>query len=283
MYEDSGSNRTSGTPAAAIPAREPRRGGRSGSRPPGTAGPRPIRPGAAASLSDRPVLVSPVVRPAGSPGPLWVRRAGVSRLGVLVSAPAVGVGSPGRTAPPEVPGGAVPPGGSVRAVAPPELAVRAWPGRSPDRPVSDGGMPDRQHRDGRPAPGPATRPGPSRLRTLDRRPATGVAGALRRRLAGVLAGVAVAALAATLVVGWGLLLAAGPPGSGSTGSAPVAARAGELLVEVDGEPTLWDLARRLRPGADGPRLADMAERIAVRNGLTSVELRPGQVLLVPAD
>ena len=45
---------------------------------------------------------------------------------------------------------------------------------------------------------------------------------------------------------------------------------------------MWDLARRLEPAADGPRLAVLAERIAVANALTSVELRPGQVLRVPA-
>ena len=53
------------------------------------------------------------------------------------------------------------------------------------------------------------------------------------------------------------------------------------LVVVGTEPTVWDLARRLEPAASGPRLAELVERIAVDNALTSVELQPGQVLRVP--
>ena len=50
---------------------------------------------------------------------------------------------------------------------------------------------------------------------------------------------------------------------------------------VGTEPTVWDVARRLEPAASGARLAELVERIAVDNALTSVELRPGQVLRVP--
>jgi hypothetical protein len=55
------------------------------------------------------------------------------------------------------------------------------------------------------------------------------------------------------------------------------------MVTVGAERTVWDLARRLEPAADGPRNAALAERIVVANHLTSVELRPGQVLRVPSD
>jgi nucleoid-associated protein YgaU len=94
-------------------------------------------------------------------------------------------------------------------------------------------------------------------------------------------------LAAAVVVGLGqLLVLAGPadPASAAvqagTASAPEPTAA---MVTVGAERTVWDLARRLEPAAAGPRHAVLAERIVVLNHLTSVELRPGQVLRVPSD
>jgi hypothetical protein len=135
-------------------------------------------------------------------------------------------------------------------------------------------------------PEPGLRACPNRERLLVR-PARAVprstAGPGRRLLGGLL----VVLLAAAVVVGLGqLLVLAGPAAPAAaavqagTGSAtePTAA-----MVTVGAERTVWDLARRLEPAADGPRNAVLAERIVVVNHLTSVELRPGQVLRVPSD
>ena len=99
-------------------------------------------------------------------------------------------------------------------------------------------------------------------------------------------------LSAAVIIGWGVLLevtapaaavqlassGTAVPGSVEPGPAPTAAT---MLVEVGSERTVWDLARRVRPGADGPGLAAVAERIALLNALPSAQLRPGQVLVVP--
>jgi hypothetical protein len=91
-------------------------------------------------------------------------------------------------------------------------------------------------------------------------------------------GLLVVLLAAAVVIGLGQLLALREPAT----AVPVAASPAAATVTVGAEANVWDLARRLEPGADGPRQAVLAERIAVANALTSVELRPGQVLLVPS-
>jgi hypothetical protein len=135
-------------------------------------------------------------------------------------------------------------------------------------------------------PEPGLRACPNRERVLVR-PVRAVprstAGAGRRLLAGLL----VVLLAAAVVVGLGqLLVLAGPADPAAAAVQAGAASATDptaAMVTVGAERTVWDLARRLEPAADGPRNAALAERIVVANHLTSVELRPGQVLRVPSD
>lgn len=96
-----------------------------------------------------------------------------------------------------------------------------------------------------------------------------------------------AGLAVVVVIAFGLL----PDAAGRSGvSAPVAPTAtasvtvapvARQLVVAPGEATVWDLARRAAPEATGPQLAAVAERIVELNSLTSMHLRPGQVLWVP--
>jgi LysM domain len=165
--------------------------------------------------------------------------------------------------------------GPVRPTAVP-VSVRPAPGERPPFPRVE----------------PAPRACPNRQRTLARRgPAVPVstAGPGRRLWSGVL----VILLAAAVVVGLGQLLTM--TGASRVAASPAAASAAVpdpavsalpppaagTLVTAGAEETVWDLARRLEPGADGPRLAALAERIAAANSLTSVELRPGQVLRVP--
>jgi hypothetical protein len=58
---------------------------------------------------------------------------------------------------------------------------------------------------------------------------------------------------------------------------------GAIVVTVGAdEPTVWEVARRVEPDAHGARLAAVAEGITTANSLTSVELRPGRLLLIPA-
>jgi hypothetical protein len=109
------------------------------------------------------------------------------------------------------------------------------------------------------------------------------ASSLRRAAAGV----AVVLSAAAVVAGLGLVggavaeVRAAEVGAGVEGPAVVAApRAVERTVTVGGERSVWEVARTADPGASGPELAALAERIVVDNSLTSVRLRPGQVLRV---
>jgi hypothetical protein len=64
-------------------------------------------------------------------------------------------------------------------------------------------------------------------------------------------------------------------GAGSTGPA-----GGVTTVTVEAEATVWEVARLVAPESSGPELAAVAERIVTDNSLTSVQLRPGQVLRV---
>jgi hypothetical protein len=123
---------------------------------------------------------------------------------------------------------------------------------------------------------PLSMPG---MRTLVRRPvAVSPAGAVLARVRRILAGLAVTVVAGAVVVALGLLV-----------DAASAARAGEeggrapqipVIVTVDAERTPWDVARRVAPGASGPELAALAERIVTDNSLGPVPLHPGQVLRV---
>ena len=123
---------------------------------------------------------------------------------------------------------------------------------------------------------PLSMPG---MRTLVRRPvAVSRADAALARARRIVAGLAVTVVAGAVVVALGLLV-----------DAAAAARAGEegahapqipVIVTVDAERTPWDVARRVAPGASGPELAALAERIVTDNSLGPVPLHPGQVLRV---
>jgi hypothetical protein len=60
----------------------------------------------------------------------------------------------------------------------------------------------------------------------------------------------------------------------------VAAPPGTVVLTVRDERSPWEVARRIAPGAQGPELASIAERIVTENSLGSVPLHPGQVLRV---
>jgi hypothetical protein len=94
----------------------------------------------------------------------------------------------------------------------------------------------------------------------------------------VLAAAALTVVAATVVVGLGLLAGASTESravvGGSSGAEVV------TIVTVGQEATVWDLARTVAPAASGPELAAVTERIVTDNSLTSVRLHPGQVLRV---
>jgi hypothetical protein len=116
------------------------------------------------------------------------------------------------------------------------------------------------------------------MRTLARRPLAAPHGAVvLARVQRVLAGLVVTVVAGALVVGLGLLAdAAAVTRAGEAGRAPQA----PVVVTVGAERSPWDVARRVAPGASGPELAAIAERIVTDNSLGSVPLHPGQVLRV---
>jgi hypothetical protein len=117
------------------------------------------------------------------------------------------------------------------------------------------------------------------VRMLARRPlavAGGAAWLARARRA--LAGLAVTVAAAAVVVVLGVLA-----DDAAAVRAAEGAPGGSVVVTVGAERTPWDVAQRLAPGASGPELADLAERIVTDNSLGSVPLHPGQVLTVTLD
>jgi hypothetical protein len=119
----------------------------------------------------------------------------------------------------------------------------------------------------------------SGIRTLARRPLGGPPAAVAfARVRRVLAGLVVTVVAGVLVVGLGLLAdaAAVTRAGEQAGRAPQA----PVVVTVGAERSPWDVARRVAPGASGPELAALAERIVTDNSLGSVPLHPGQVLRV---
>lgn len=118
------------------------------------------------------------------------------------------------------------------------------------------------------------------------RPPVAVPSAVVLRVRRVVAGVVVGALAAALVVGLGLLgdavsemRAAIPAGPGVIAVSGAADAPMRVTVETPG--TVWDVARRVAPAAQGPELAGVVERIVSANSLDSVVVRPGQVLRIP--
>ena len=110
----------------------------------------------------------------------------------------------------------------------------------------------------------------------------------RYRVRRAVAGLALVAASAAAVVALGLLARLAEPAA-----APVPApamqpvrrsgrRPAPVVVTAESGETVWDVADRVAPGLSGPRRAALAERIAVDNALSSVRLRPGQVLRVAA-
>jgi hypothetical protein len=97
--------------------------------------------------------------------------------------------------------------------------------------------------------------------------------AVAARVRRVLAGAAVFAVAAAVVVGLGML----------AGAASQARQQSPAVVSITvGEPaTVWDVARRFAPAAEGVELSAVVERIVTINSLSSVHVRPGQVLQIP--
>jgi hypothetical protein len=89
----------------------------------------------------------------------------------------------------------------------------------------------------------------------------------------VLAGAAVVVVAAAVVVGLGVLADAA---SQSREQPPAV-----VSVTVSEPGTVWEVAHRFAPAAEGAELAAVVERIVTTNSLTSVQVRPGQVLRIP--
>lgn len=125
---------------------------------------------------------------------------------------------------------------------------------------------------------------PARQRILAR-PAAPSQVVLRVRRA--LAGVAATVVAAAVVVGLGLVgNAAAQPHGAAADPAPAAISVvgpvdAVLTVRVETPGTVWDVARRVAPAAQGPEMAAVVERIVSANSLRSIEVRSGQVLTVP--
>jgi hypothetical protein len=108
------------------------------------------------------------------------------------------------------------------------------------------------------------------------RGAVGVPGRARptTRLRRVVAGIALVAASAAVVVALGLLARVAEPAH-----VPVRPLAPVVVIAEPGE-TVWDVAARVAPGRPGAEVAAVAERIVADNALGSVRLEPGQVLRV---
>jgi len=94
------------------------------------------------------------------------------------------------------------------------------------------------------------------------------------RLRRVVAGIALVAASAAVVVALGLLARVAEPAS--TPPRPPA----PVVVTAEPGETVWDVAARVAPGRPGAEVAAVAERIVADNALGSVRLEPGQVLRV---
>jgi hypothetical protein len=117
------------------------------------------------------------------------------------------------------------------------------------------------------------------VRTLARRPLAVPRGMVSLdRVRRVFAGIAVTIAAAAAVVALGVL--ADSAAAVRAAEESVRAPQGTVVVTVGAERTPWEIARRIAPGASGPEVATLAERIVTDNSLGSVPLHPGQVLRV---
>jgi hypothetical protein len=102
---------------------------------------------------------------------------------------------------------------------------------------------------------------------------------LRIRVRRALAAAGLTVVAAAVVVGLGQLGGVVAQSRADVGGGPAVAVAS--TVTVGPEATVWEVARGVAPTATEPQLAALTERIVTTNSLTSVQLRPGQVLRVP--
>lgn len=99
------------------------------------------------------------------------------------------------------------------------------------------------------------------------------------RVRRVMAGLALVLAAAAVVVGLGRV--ADLTAQARVQAAPAVSQAAEVIVTVAAPGTVWDVADGVVPGASGPQRAALVDRIVVANSLTSMRVRPGQVLRVP--
>jgi hypothetical protein len=158
-----------------------------------------------------------------------------------------------------------------RPVRPGVAPVAVRPAEAP-RPVWPAGVPAAERcRDAR-----------TGLRLLARPGATSQCTARHRRRRAV-AGLALVAASAAVVVALGLLarlaepvVAPAPVASVSVAVDPPA----PVVVTVEPGETVWEVADRVAPGLSGPRRAALAERIVADNALPSVRPQAGQVLRV---
>lgn len=208
-------------------------------------GPRPVRPHV-----PRPESAVAVRRPVDPGGASRGSVAGTAAVGGqaagdVVAAGPGGVVGAGRTA------GAC---GAVGGAA----GVRRGSGAAAERPAR-----------------PSVAPGP---RLLVSRPHPPVA---RRgdRVRRLLAGLALVLAAAAAVVGLGRV--ADLAAQSRAAETPAAAHVAEVTVTVAAPGTVWDVADGVAPGASGPQRAAMVDRIVAANSLTSLRVRPGEVLRVP--
>ncbi len=95
------------------------------------------------------------------------------------------------------------------------------------------------------------------------------------RLRRVVAGIALVAASAAVVVALGLLARVAEPASTPRSHPPA-----PVVVTAEPGETVWDVAARVAPGRPGAEVAAVAERIVADNALGSVRLEPGQVLRV---
>jgi hypothetical protein len=123
------------------------------------------------------------------------------------------------------------------------------------------------------APGAASGP-----RLLVRRTHSSVRVGARSAWRRAVAGIAMVAASAAVVVALGLLARVAEPAP-APAAVPVAVPAPVVVTVGPGE-TVWDVAARVAPGRPGAEVAAVAERIVADNALRSVRPEPGQVLRV---
>jgi hypothetical protein len=103
---------------------------------------------------------------------------------------------------------------------------------------------------------------------------------LRTRVRELLATAGLMAATAAAVVALGLIAGAVAQSRAEPAVGPVIGTTTADTVTVGSEATVWDVAARVAPGATGPELGELSERIITVNGLSTVRVHPGQELRV---